>query len=161
MFDGFAFDKDWLTADHLARIGPIAARVAQSHATNLPIQVVRLIGHTDPVGTPQYNIGLGMRRAMAVMNALERAIESELKKLRLTGRVVFVPTSMGESQQVSPDPARNRRVEICLVVTPRPVPPDPKCLQQCWDNFERCKKSSTSPMNCMPRLNTCRQFCGG
>jgi hypothetical protein len=162
VLDGFGFDKDWITGGHFAKIAAIAARVSQSHATGRPIQVVRVIGHTDPVGTAQYNIGLGLRRATTVM----KAIESELKKpqYRLTQRVVFVPTSRGESQQVSRDPARNRRVEVCLVAVAAPRPCDrqqrDRLVRECESIYWRCLLScGLAPLwnliKAIPRLAPC------
>jgi outer membrane protein OmpA-like peptidoglycan-associated protein len=120
VLDHFAFDRDTPESRHAARhadqIRAIAARIVQSHRTSRPIQVVRLIGHTDRVGTDQYNIGLAMRRATAVM----RKLQDELKPAGLTRQVGFVPISRGESQQVSPqNQALNRRVEVCLIPVAR------------------------------------------
>jgi len=69
---------------------------------------IKLIGHTDPRGTPGYNEKLGMERAERVRSyLLSHGVE--------TGRVQA--ESVGEDQ-ASPAPkdwAKDRRVEIQLV----------------------------------------------
>lgn len=61
----FAFDSDELKGNNLETIAAHARFLAGNGAVQ-----VRLEGHTDPRGTPEYNIGLGERRAQAVRRAL-------------------------------------------------------------------------------------------
>jgi outer membrane protein OmpA-like peptidoglycan-associated protein len=55
---GFEFDRAELGPAQHARIGALA-----QHLLAQGIRSVRLVGHTDPVGTPGYNRELGQRRA--------------------------------------------------------------------------------------------------
>lgn len=69
---------------------------------------VEVVGHTDSVGSEQYNLALGMRRAEAVRNSL---VSSGIPAQRLKIK------SMGKSQPIADNAtaagrAKNRRVEI-------------------------------------------------
>jgi hypothetical protein len=117
---GFGFDK--------ADIGPpqhskISAMARQIMARG--ISAVRLIGHTDPVGTPDYNRSLGQRRA----DAVRRALLATLDRMRPgSARSIAVTVeSAGETQPLSrgpsePERARDRRVEVFLPGAVRPPP---------------------------------------
>ncbi len=61
----FAFDSAEVAAEYNAAIGSAAKRLGQSGQLRL-----RLEGNTDERGSPEYNIGLGERRAQAVKRAL-------------------------------------------------------------------------------------------
>jgi outer membrane protein OmpA-like peptidoglycan-associated protein len=136
VLDRFAFDRDGLTAGHAARVKAIAARVAASHRAGAPILGVRVVGHTDPVGSDAYNLDLGKRRARAVAEALAKELRG-----KITRSMVFQVGSRGESRLISSDAARNRRVEICLItaaVPPPPPPPRPRrCDRQELDRLNR------------------------
>lgn len=124
--EGFDFDRDQLKPDHQGKLIAVAKRVIQSRNTSQPIQLIQIVGHTDPVGTDAYNLALGQRRAAQASRALRDTIE-RIKPGSSRG-ITFEATSRGETQQVSVDPVKNRRVEICLpqnVAPPVPVPPVP------------------------------------
>jgi peptidoglycan-associated lipoprotein len=81
---------------------------------------VRLEGNTDERGSPEYNIGLGMRRAQAVRQAL-------LLQGASAGQITVV--SYGSEHPVDPAHnedawAKNRRVDI-VYLTPNAQPPAP------------------------------------
>lgn len=85
----------------------IIAAHAHAIAANASIRV-RLEGHTDERGSPEYNIGLGERRAQAVRRAL---------LLQGVGEAQVVTVSYGEERpavtgQTEADWAKNRRVEL-------------------------------------------------
>jgi outer membrane protein OmpA-like peptidoglycan-associated protein len=61
----FAFDSSTLTPADSVLIGTAGAYMALHPETR-----VDLTGHTDPLGSPSYNSGLGMRRAEAVASVL-------------------------------------------------------------------------------------------
>ena len=61
----FDFDSSEIKAEY---VGAIAAHAKQL-ARNASVRI-RLEGHTDERGSPEYNIGLGERRAQAVKRAL-------------------------------------------------------------------------------------------
>lgn len=101
----FDFDSAVLDAEAQATIAAIAERL-RANANYRPTVVV---GHTDAVGSPGYNQGLGMRRAQAVANAL---IAQGVPVARI-GTV----ESRGESEllvRVSGRERRNRRVTVTL-----------------------------------------------
>ena len=99
----FDFDKSVVKAKYLPAIQS-AAVVLKNH----PDLIVEIEGHTDSVGTDEYNYGLGMRRAKAVKKVL---VDSGVSSGRL------IVTSKGERQPIADNSsssgrARNRRVEI-------------------------------------------------
>ena len=71
---------------------------------------LHVIGHTDFIGTPEYNLKLGLKRAQIVQKYLEtKGIVSDK----------IVPSSRGAEQPVadlitSAGRAKNRRTEITL-----------------------------------------------
>ncbi|MDX8376518.1 MAG: Ig-like domain-containing protein [Mariprofundales bacterium] len=69
---------------------------------------IRIVGHTDYIGTDEYNQKLGMQRALAVKNTLVR--------LGISPKVIMVE-SMGEAQPIADNKtdagrSQNRRAEI-------------------------------------------------
>ena len=79
-------------------------RVAQVLA-QYPQTMIRVEGHTDQVGSEQYNLALSERRANAVKNVLvQKGVDP--------GRVTAV--GMGMCCPVSSDNAANRRVSMVL-----------------------------------------------
>ena len=99
----FDFDKSVVKSKYLPYIAGAAA-VLNNH----PDLVVEVQGHTDSVGTDEYNLKLGMRRAEAVKRVL---VGNGVRPERL------MTTSLGESQPIATNStssgrARNRRVEI-------------------------------------------------
>jgi outer membrane protein OmpA-like peptidoglycan-associated protein len=101
----FDFDK--------ATLKPAAqqelATVVQEMQEN-PTLRAELVGHTDSIGTEQYNLGLSKRRADAVKTFLvSKGIAAD--RIRTEGR--------GEAEPIAPNTtnegrAQNRRVEITL-----------------------------------------------
>jgi len=125
VLDRFAFDRDQLTPAHQSAIASIAQAVVASQATNQPVRTVRLIGHTDPVGPAAYNLALAQRRASQVGRQLRAALQSRRPGILAT--IAITEESRGEAEPVSPDPAMNRRVQVCLgrAVAPRPPKKNP------------------------------------
>jgi peptidoglycan-associated lipoprotein len=62
----FGFDEDELTPEYMAFLDRFAEVVREYYPTSL----VTAEGFTDPVGTPEYNLALGKRRAQAVADYL-------------------------------------------------------------------------------------------
>jgi hypothetical protein len=123
--DNFGVDQHALTADHLSKIRGILARAVEaSWSTMHPIDVIRLVGHTDDSGPERYNVGLGDRRAEAVAAEL-------IKIYPRSGRVrIELIRSPGEGKptadnRTSQGRARNRRVEIFIVSGGQPIAPEP------------------------------------
>jgi peptidoglycan-associated lipoprotein len=68
---------------------------------------IRLIGHTDPRGTPGYNVKLGLERADRVKNYLiTHGVD--------TARVQVESVGEDEASPAPKDWAKDRRVEIQL-----------------------------------------------
>ena len=99
----FDFDKAVVKSQYLPAIQS-AAVVLKNH----PDLMVEIEGHTDAIGTDEYNYNLGLRRAQAVKKVL---VSNGVSANRLA------VTSKGESQPIASNEssggrARNRRVEI-------------------------------------------------
>jgi outer membrane protein OmpA-like peptidoglycan-associated protein len=99
----FDFDKSIIKSEFLPHIQQ-AARVL----SNNPDVNVRVVGHTDYVGSDSYNYGLGLRRAQSVIREL---VKNGVSPGRLT------EDSRGETEPIDTNStragrARNRRVEI-------------------------------------------------
>ena len=106
----FDFDKTVVKSAFLPRI----KHAAEVLNRNPGLPRVIIAGHTDNVGNPNYNMGLGQRRAEAVKKLL---IEYGVAAERL------VVESYGETRPVASNDteegrARNRRVEFHIGETP-------------------------------------------
>src|SRR5579884_1939786 len=113
----FGFDKSNVTPEHQAQLDAIADDVKKSWDTPPEIIKIRLVGHTDAVGSPGYNMGLGQRRALAVRGALADALENN--QAGLSQKVQFATQSKGESELIDftntpAGDARNRRVQVFI-----------------------------------------------
>jgi outer membrane protein OmpA-like peptidoglycan-associated protein len=104
----FEFDKSQLT--------PLGRRVLDEAAQKLqdnPGLTVEIEGHTDSIGTDQYNLGLGQRRAEVVKGYL--ALQHRVDPQRMTAM------SYGESRPIADNRtaegrALNRRVEFRVLI---------------------------------------------
>jgi peptidoglycan-associated lipoprotein len=99
----FDFDSAEIRPEFVSVIGAHAHAIAANASVH-----VRLEGHTDERGSPEYNIGLGERRAQAVRRALLLQGVAE-------GQIATV--SYGEERPAAPGQteeawAKNRRVEF-------------------------------------------------
>ena len=97
--DWFDFDKSSLTPRLADMVNRLADTVIQSWNSRQPIEMIRLIGHTDSTGTEKYNVGLGDRRA----NTVAAALQDKLKGLAGRTKIV-VEASPGET-----DPTADNR----------------------------------------------------
>jgi outer membrane protein OmpA-like peptidoglycan-associated protein len=99
----FEFDKADLRPEDRELLSRIAGILATS-----PDYSVSVNGHTDDVGTDEYNIKLSERRAQAVRDYLVKAgLSPEI--LSVTGLGKSRPLVPGTSEQAR---AKNRRVEL-------------------------------------------------
>jgi len=64
----FDFDKDTIEARNQEIVNKVVARIKE-----LPEATVEIVGHTDNIGKPSYNIKLSERRALAVYKLLATA----------------------------------------------------------------------------------------
>ncbi|MBN1548127.1 MAG: OmpA family protein [Syntrophaceae bacterium] len=102
----FAFDKDNLNASGLKSMDKIAAFLRERPNRKLLVE-----GHTDNIGTFEYNQGLSERRAASVKNALvERGVAGD--------RIVTIGYSKKYPIASNDTPAgrqQNRRVEVVIL----------------------------------------------
>jgi OmpA family len=130
--DWFEFDKSSLTPRLADMVNKLADTVIQSWNSPQPIEIVRLIGHTDSTGTEKYNVGLGDRRADTVAAVLQEKLKG------LSGRTkVVVEKSPGETEPTADNRTAegqglNRRVEV-FIKTAVVAPPKPKPPINLWD----------------------------
>ncbi|HMQ35781.1 MAG TPA: peptidoglycan-binding protein, partial [Chloroflexaceae bacterium] len=93
---GFDFDRDQLKPAHRAQVEAAARKVAAAGGAS-----VRVVGHTDPVGSAAYNLALGKRRAERVAAELRAALERIRAGLG-RGTTIAVE-SRGESEAINGD----------------------------------------------------------
>ena len=102
----FDFDKSELRPEGVARLDEFVGKVKET-----PFEVLIATGHTDAMGSDEYNQALSLRRAAAVRDHLvSRGIDSA--RVRVEGK--------GESQPIADNDTaegrqKNRRVEIEVV----------------------------------------------
>jgi OOP family OmpA-OmpF porin len=100
----FDFDKDTLRPDGIATLAE-AVSILQRY----PQLRVEVAGHTDSVGSEEYNQGLSERRARTVYNYLtENGVDSS----RLVGPVGYGELRPIDTNDTSEGRARNRRTEL-------------------------------------------------
>ncbi len=100
---------DWNQAALTARATQVVGQAAAaSHSQN--VTTLDVSGYTDTSGTPQYNMGLSMRRAQAVAAQLvvDGVSKSEIQINAYGETHLLVPTGPGVREP------QNRRVEIVL-----------------------------------------------
>lgn len=102
----YDFDSDVVRPDAAHNLRSLAASLSKYPNTDLLI-----VGHTDAVGTSEYNQGLSQRRATAAANFLaSQGVNAA--RLQAVGR--------GETEAIAPNDTEagrqlNRRVEIAIV----------------------------------------------
>jgi OOP family OmpA-OmpF porin len=101
----FAFDSSVLTAEFQTELGALVADLKKAD-----IKGIKVVGHTDSVGTDGYNQKLSERRAASVVTFLTREGVSA---------GLLTSEGLGESQPVADNAtaegrAQNRRVELHL-----------------------------------------------
>jgi outer membrane protein OmpA-like peptidoglycan-associated protein len=127
ILDNFDFDRDNLKPHHLPLIQRLAECIVATHRRGRPVRQVRIVGHTDPVGTDDYNRILGQRRGEQVKLGLQKAIDT--LRPGLASRIAITVETVGESQPVPGNAPASRRVQVfVLVPPPRPRPPRPTVI---------------------------------
>ena len=104
----FQFDKADLRPEDRELLSRIAGILMTSHDYTVSVN-----GHTDDVGTDEYNQKLSERRAEVVRDYLVKA-GLPAKILSVEGHGKSLPLEKGRSDAVR---AKNRRVELGLVNT--------------------------------------------
>ena len=169
VLDDFTFNRADLKPIHKNKIDQLAQMIVDSWkpASTRPVLGVRAVGHTDEVGTVDYNVDLGTRRAEKVMGRLTGLIIGG--DIDTYQRMSWSRSSVGKAQPVSTSvPARNRRVEIFIewgrVKPPPPPPPprrvkDPRCVAACNADESRCLDNTRFPPECIARRADCLRRC--
>lgn len=101
----FAFNSDSVRPDLQRDLGALARNLQ-----DYPNSYVKVVGHTDNVGSDAYNDQLSLRRAQAVTNILI-ADGVRASRLDAQGRGRFDPVA---SNATASGRAQNRRVEIVI-----------------------------------------------
>lgn len=100
----FETDAATLTSDSDATLEEIATLLGDDPGLKLHV-----VGHTDDVGTLEYNLDLSSRRAAAVRAALTERFGIAAERLVANGVGPLAPVASNESEQGR---ALNRRVEL-------------------------------------------------
>ena len=99
----FAFDSAKIEPQYYAELNQIAGLLKSA-----PDVQIRIDGHTDSIGTAEYNMGLSKRRADSVRDFLVNAGVQE-RQLTTEG---FGLANPAYSNDTSEGRAKNRRVEL-------------------------------------------------
>jgi outer membrane protein OmpA-like peptidoglycan-associated protein len=102
----FEFDKSVLTAAHKGELDRIA-RILKDN----PGLAVELQGNTDAIGTENYNMALGKRRAQTVFEYLT-AQGVDAKQLTIVSHGETNPVAQNETREGR---AMNRRVDVVVI----------------------------------------------
>ena len=101
----FPYDSDVLTPAAQQNLATLASSLDKYPNTNIVV-----VGHTDAVGSDNYNLTLSERRAAAAVNYLVSRGVSRAR-LRGTGRGEMEPVASNESDAGR---QQNRRVEVAI-----------------------------------------------
>ena len=105
-FGGIHFDTDSaeIRPDSETTIAGLGKRLKQD-----PRLKFFVVGHTDNVGTHEFNLQLSQRRADAVVKALSLKHSIDPARLRSVGVGLLAPVAPNDTEDGR---ARNRRVEL-------------------------------------------------
>lgn len=99
----FEINSDKLDANSTARVKQVASALKK-----YPNNAIRVTGHTDSIGNPDYNVDLSQRRAKAVAMALvEEGVAAD--KVSFVGYGATKPVATNKTRAGR---AQNRRVEL-------------------------------------------------
>ncbi len=99
----FAFDSSALSDKSKAELNAAAEKIAEN-----PNMKVKVVGHTDSIGTEQYNLQLSLRRAKSAYNyMLNKGVNKE--RVTIEGKGFSEPVA---SNKTAEGRAKNRRVEV-------------------------------------------------
>ncbi|KLN63154.1 MULTISPECIES: peptidoglycan-associated lipoprotein Pal [Vibrio] len=99
----FAFDNSTIAGDYEEMLAAHAAYLSKN-----PTLEVKIEGHADERGTPEYNIALGERRAEAVAKYLQ-ALGVQADQIEVVSYGEEKPLLLGQSEDVY---AKNRRAVL-------------------------------------------------
>jgi len=128
--DNFGFDKSSLVAArHQPQMVALARAVISSKRTHRPVESILIVGHTNRVGSANYNFQLARRRAREVHSELARALERTTPGV--TSPIRFEIASCGELKPKA-TPGASRRAEIFLRTSVPPPPRPPQLKPGRW-----------------------------
>ncbi|PWI33951.1 peptidoglycan-associated lipoprotein Pal [Vibrio albus] len=99
----FAFDNATVSGDYEEMLAAHAAYLSKNPTINVKVE-----GHADERGTPEYNIALGERRAEAVSKYLQ-ALGVQADQIQIMSYGEEKPLVLGQSEEAY---AKNRRAVI-------------------------------------------------
>jgi outer membrane protein OmpA-like peptidoglycan-associated protein len=99
---------DFNKADLKAESGPTLAEIGKLMAANPSLKLL-VVGHTDNVGTLDFNRDLSARRAQSVVRALTTDYGVAAQRLHGEGVSFLSPVSSNDTEDGR---AKNRRVEL-------------------------------------------------
>jgi outer membrane protein OmpA-like peptidoglycan-associated protein len=120
VIDNFAFDRSDLTAHHKDVLDAMAHYIFKSWQSPRKVKSIHIEGHTDRIGTREYNYGLGLRRADVAAAYLKDALHKQGVDATSLG---WGTVSRGADEPVAKDHPLNRRVEISLMIVEDPPTP--------------------------------------
>ncbi|GAB4263073.1 MAG: hypothetical protein Kow0092_13750 [Deferrisomatales bacterium] len=98
----FDFDKAVIKPEYYSEVERVADYLRRYRDLQVTIQ-----GHTDNVGTPEYNMGLSLRRAQAVIDLLAERYGIDRSRLKAEGFGATQPIASNETPEGR---AKNRRI---------------------------------------------------
>ncbi len=102
--DEFAFNRAELTPDMEVALDDVARRVEESSGD----ETLTVVGHTDGIGSQEYNLGLGQRRADSAADYLiSKGIPADRLSTESMGKADPVATNETDEGR-----SKNRRVDI-------------------------------------------------
>jgi outer membrane protein OmpA-like peptidoglycan-associated protein len=153
ILDRFAFDEAMLVRPrHTSQVINVARQVLASQRTSSPVRSILIAGHTDHVGSDDYNFDLAGRRAHAVL----RELCTTLSRMSpgITRQIRFDITSCGERQPKASDEL-SRRVEIFLPQRIKPPPSPPPSPPPTVYSIKLTAKSFIAPIGSRTGTATC------
>jgi phosphatidylserine/phosphatidylglycerophosphate/cardiolipin synthase-like enzyme/peptidoglycan hydrolase-like protein with peptidoglycan-binding domain len=130
VLDNFGFDKSSLVAvKHEPQLAAVARAVISSKRTQRPVESILIAGHTDRVGSDDYNLQLARRRARDVQFELARTLER--MSPGVTSRIRFEIATCGERKPKA-TPGASRRAEIFLRTSVPPPQRPPQLKPRRW-----------------------------
>lgn len=103
-FIHFAFDSDTLEKDYRDHLDRLALVL---NSPEMKQNCIKITGHTDTIGTKEYNLALSRRRALTVFNYLDTV--GKIDQNRFTLEAAGESRPLSEKPRISP---YNRRVEF-------------------------------------------------
>ena len=105
----FAFDKAELSPEARAALDDFANELKAGHSGDVYIEIQ---GHTDSIGTEQYNEELGLERAESARRYLNREHDLPLHRMSVISYGESEPTTTNDTREGR---AQNRRVVLVVL----------------------------------------------